>query len=189
MGCGPLTATLLPQPERPPHRPRHRWLAAIVVVLLIAVPAGYLVLSAHQSRDSGKDKQRAAAATGLVWEWPSRVERRIYEVPIPGGSTYVAHYERNAWERSSFYVQFRTSREALDAFVEEAGGDPAELREGRPGVSDRQADVVGWDLEVPGHRYAGIRIDRPGERPDLAVTVDLTREDRPRVYVVSTVEL
>ncbi|GAA2418362.1 hypothetical protein GCM10010420_56040 [Streptomyces glaucosporus] len=159
-----------------------------MVVLLIAVPAGYLVLSAHQSRESGKDKQRDAAATGLVWQWPSKVERRIYEVPIPQGASYVAHYERNAWERSSFYVQFRTSRERLKTFLEEAGGDPAELRAGREGVGDRQADVVGWDLGLPGHRYEGARIERPGERPDLEITVDVTEEERLRVYVVSTVE-
>ncbi|HEX5568850.1 MAG TPA: hypothetical protein VFY14_18330 [Streptomyces sp.] len=184
-----MTATLVPLPDRPPHRPEHRWLAAVVVVLLIAVPAGYLVLSAFQSRESGRDKQRAAAATGLVWEWPSKVERRIYEVPIPAGSTYVAHYERNSWKRSSFYVQFRTSRAGLDTFLEEAGSHRRELREGREGVSRRQADVVGWDFGLPGRTYAGTTVERPGERPDLAITVDLTREDdRLRVYVVSTAD-
>ncbi|HZG05331.1 MAG TPA: hypothetical protein VE546_17465 [Streptomyces sp.] len=183
-----MTVTVLPQPDRPPHRPKHRWLAAIVVVLLIAVPAGYLVLSAFQSRESGRDKQRDAAAPGLVWRWPSKVERRIYEVPVPPGASYVAHYETNSWERSSFYVQFRTSRERLHAFMREVGSHPSALREGREGVGDRQADVVGWDLDVPGHRYAGARVERPGERPDLAITVDVTREERLRVYVVSTAE-
>ncbi|MGY1454430.1 hypothetical protein [Streptomyces sp. SS8] len=184
-----MTATVsLPQPGTPPHRPRHRWLAAVIVVLLIAVPAGYLVLSAYQSRDSGKDKQRAAAATGLVWQWPSKLESRIYEVPVPGGSTYVAHYETNSWQRSTFYVQFRTSRRGLERFIEEAGGDPGALREGAPGVTARQAETVGWDLDAPGRRFAGTRIERPGERPDLAVTVDVTSEDRLRVYAVSTVE-
>ncbi|GAA2450273.1 hypothetical protein [Streptomyces macrosporus] len=180
--------TGVPLPDRPPHRPKHRWLAAIVVVLLIAIPAGYLVLSAHQSRESGKDKQRDAAATGLVWQWPSKVERRIYEVPIPKGASYVAHYERNAWERSSLYVQFRTSRAKLDAFLEEVGSDSSELREGGEGVDDRQADAVGWDFDAPDRRFAGTRIERPGERPDLEITVDVTHEKRPRIYVVSTAE-
>ncbi|WP_031511273.1 hypothetical protein [Streptomyces megasporus] len=180
--------TTLPPPDRPPHRPERRWLAALVVVLLIAIPAGYLVLSAYQSRESGKDKQRDAAATGLVWQWPSKVERRIYEVPIPKGSSYVAHYETNSWERSSFYVQFRTSKTKLETFLKEIGSDPSELREGQEGVSDRQADVVGWELDVPGRRYAGTTIERPGERPDLEITVDVTHEKRPRVYVVSTTE-
>ncbi|PJE93752.1 hypothetical protein CUT44_31545 [Streptomyces carminius] len=178
----------VPPPERPPHRPRHRLLTAIVVVLLIAIPAGYLVLSAAQSRDSGQDKQRDAAAPGLMWRWPSKVERRVYELPLPGDTTYMAHYEHNSWQRSSFYVQFRTSPEGLDTFLTEAGGDPAGLAAGRPGVSDRHADVVGWDFDVPGHRYAGTRIDRPGERPDLQITVDVTSEDRPQVHVVSTIE-
>ncbi|MGK5499910.1 hypothetical protein [Streptomyces sp. URMC 125] len=185
MTAGP---PLPPHSGRPPHRPKHRWLAAVVVVLLIAVPAGYLVLSAHQSRDSGKDKQRAAAATGLVWQWPSKLERRIYEVPVPSGSSYVAHYEANSWQRSSFYVQFRTSQRGLETFLERAGGDPGALREGGAGVAERQADVVGWELDLPGRRYASTRIDRPGDRPDLAVTVDVTSAERPRVYAVSTVE-
>lgn len=98
-----------PDTERPPHRPRHRWLAAIVVVLLIAIPAGYLAMSAWQSRESGEDKARSASARALIYEWPSKVQRRIYDIPIPDGSTYVGYYETNAWQRSTMYVQFRTT--------------------------------------------------------------------------------
>nr|WP_238420795.1 hypothetical protein [Streptomyces taklimakanensis] len=147
-----------------------------------------MVLSAHQSRDSGRDKQRAAAATGLVWQWPSKLERRIYEVPVPSGSSHVAHYESNSWGRSSFYVQFRTSSRGLETFLEQAGGDPDGLREGGAGVTDPQADAVGWDFDLPGRRYAGARIERPGDRPDLTVTVDVTSRESPRVHVVSTVD-
>ena len=38
------------------HRNRRRALTLLIIVLLIGVPAGYLVISANQSRDSGKYK-------------------------------------------------------------------------------------------------------------------------------------
>ncbi|MDK1472188.1 hypothetical protein QNO07_01900 [Streptomyces sp. 549] len=170
----------------PPQRATSRWLRAVIVVLLIAVPAGYLVLSAHQSRDSGKDKQAVASATGLVWEWPSKATRRIYDVPIPLKSTYVGYFETNSWQESALYVQFRTSPEKLDAFLAEVGTSRAELRHGERTVTDRQAGLVGWNLGVSGHDYAGTTVRQPGYRPDLSITVDLTRPERPQVYVVST---
>ncbi|UGY94335.1 hypothetical protein [Streptomyces gobiensis] len=175
-----------------PRPPRslllRRWLTAVIVVLLIAIPAGYLVLSAHQSRDSGKDKEQTASATGLVWQWPSRATRRIYDVPIPGGATYVAYFETNSWKRSSLYVQFRTSPERLDSFLEQVGTNRSELAGDHTTIPVRQADVVGWNLRTPGHTYAGTTVAQPGHRPDLAITVDLTKPERPHVYVVSTAE-
>ncbi|MGD9483160.1 hypothetical protein WDH52_07835 [Streptomyces sp. TRM70308] len=170
-----------------PRRPRRRWLTAVVVVLLIALPAGYLVLSAHQSRDSGKDKQAIAAATGLVWEWPRKVTRRVYEVPVPRGSTYVGYYETNSWETSSLYVQFRTSPEGLEAFLRRLGTSAAALSPRAAGVSARQADTVGWDVDRPGRAYGHTTVDLPGPRPEVAVTVDRTKPERPQVHVVSTV--
>lgn len=172
----------------PPHRPQARWLTAVIVVLLIAVPAAYLVLSAHQSRDSGKDKQAVASATGLVWEWPSKATRRIYDVPIPSRSTYVGYFETNSWQKSSLHVQFRTSPKKLDRFLNEIGTSRDELRKGTRTVTGKQADLVGWNIDVSGHVYAGTSVEQPGYRPDLAVTVDLTRPERPQVYVVSTAE-
>jgi hypothetical protein len=177
-----------PEGAPPPHRPRHRWLTAVVVVLLIAVPAGYLVLSAHQSRDSGKDKEQTASATGLVQEWPSRATRRIYQVPIPRGSTYVAYFETNSWKKSSLYVQFRTSPEKLDLFLEGVGTSRSKLVDGKVPITAQQADVVGWDLRAPGHTYAGAEVVTHDYRPDLAITVDVSNPERPQVYVVSTAE-
>lgn len=184
-----MTAEAPPTPAQgPPHQPRHRWLTALIVVLLIAIPAGYLVLSAYQSRDSGKDKQQTASATGLVWEWPSRVTRRIYKVPIPKGATYVAYFETNSWKKSTLYVQFRTSPKKLDNFLETVGTSRAELVDGKRTVTARQADVVGWNLRTPGHSYAGSTVKQNDYRPDLAITADLTKPERPQVYVVSTAE-
>ncbi|MCZ7415878.1 MULTISPECIES: hypothetical protein [unclassified Streptomyces] len=169
----------------PPRRPR-RWLAGLVVVLLVAVSTAYMALSAYQSRDSGKDKQAVAAATGLEWRWPRKVTRRVFDVPIPRGSTYVGYYEQNAWETSTLYVQFRTSPEDLEWFLGELGTSSARLSPGAEAVSARQSDVVDWELDRTGHEYAGTTVDLPGLRPEVAVTVDRTRPDRPQVYVVST---
>ncbi|ONK10576.1 hypothetical protein [Streptomyces sp. MP131-18] len=182
------TTTAAPAtPPRPPHRPRHRWLAAIVVALLIAIPAGYLVLSAYQSRDSGEDKARSASARALIYEWPSKVQRRIYDVPIPGGSAYVAHYETNSWDRSTLYVEFRCSPRQLSAFVEELGTDLSALEE-TVTIGRDSADVVGWQFDDPAHTFAGTVVQQSPDEPEVAVTVDLTREERPRVFVVSTSE-
>lgn len=170
-------------PPRPPHR---RFLTAVIVVLLIAVPAGYLVLSGFQSRDSGKDKEQVASATSLVWEWPSKVTRRIYEVPVPSRSTYVAYFETNSWRTSSLHAQFRTSPKKLDAFLAGLGTSRAELNEGSA-ITRGQADVVGWDFRQPGD-YVGTSVANPGHRPDLDITVDLRRPERPQVFVVSTAE-
>lgn len=173
--------------EHRPRSSRQRILTLIIVVLLIAIPAGYLVISAFQSRDSGEDKQRGAAAEGLTYDWPSRVQRRTYEVPIPQKSTRVGFYEQNSWQTSSLYVQFRTSPKRLDAFLDELG-EGSELRNGRAVITEKQAETVGWNLQRDGHSYAGATFEQPGSRPDRAVMVDTTQKQRPQVYVVSTTE-
>ncbi|MEO3753775.1 hypothetical protein [Streptomyces sp. B6B3] len=173
---------------RPPRRPRHRWLAAIIVVLLIAIPAGYLVLSAYQSRDSGEEKERAASARTMIYGWPSKVQRRIYDVPLPDGVTYVGHFETNAWNRSTLYVQFRSSPEQLSFFLEELGTTRDALNEGTVTITGDQADLVGWVLDDPTHRYAGTIVQQSPDEPEVAVTVDLSAEERPRIYVASTSE-
>ncbi len=171
---------------RPPRRPRHRWLAAIVVVLLIAIPAGYLVLSAYQSRDSGEEKERAASARTMTYGWPSKVLRRIYDVPLPDGVTYVGYYETNTWDRSTLYVQFRSSPEQLSFFLEELGTTRDALNEGTVTISGDQADLVGWVLDDPARSYAGTIVQQSSDEPEVAVTVDLSSEERPRIYVAST---
>jgi hypothetical protein len=175
-------------PLRPPHLPRHRLLVLLIVVLLIAVPAGYLVMSAFQSRASGKHAQQRAAISDLTWEWPSQVKRRIYDVPVPVHSSYVAYYETNSLHTSRLYVQFRTSQKRLGNFLRHVGVDRSQLRDGKVTISAARAADVGWDLRDPAHTYAGLSRPKPGAAPDLSVTVDTTPDERPRVYVVSTVE-
>ncbi|WP_059011247.1 hypothetical protein [Streptomyces specialis] len=173
-------------PQRPPRRPRHRWLAAIVVFLLIAIPAAYLALSAYQSRDSGEDKARSASARALIYEWPSKVMRRIYDVPIPNGAGYVGYYETNSWDESTLYVEFRCSPGQLTAFLEELGTDRSALAEATVTIGRSRADVIGWQLDDPTRTFAGTVVQQSEQEPEVSVTVDLTREERPRVYVVST---
>lgn len=180
-------STTVPPAQRPPHRPKHRILTLIVVVMLIAIPAGYLVQSAFVSRDSGVNKQREAALADLHYEWPSKVQRRVYEVPVPDGSSHVAYYETNSWQKSTLHVQFRTSPENLRGFLRDIGAEPSALRDGVVPVSAEQAAEVGWELAEPGRTYAGLVHEQPDPAPDLAVTVDTTPKKRPRVYVVSTV--
>jgi hypothetical protein len=174
-------------PLRPPHLPRHRLLVLLIVVLLIAVPAGYLVLSAFQSRASGRDAQQRAAISNLTWEWPSKVKRRIYDVPVPVHSSYVAYYETNSWDTSRLYVQFRTSNKRLGNFLRHVGVQRSQLRDGEVTIDAGRAEDVGWDLRDPAHTYAGVSRPEAGASPDLSITVDTTPDERPRVYVVSTV--
>ena len=174
--------------QRPPHRPRHRWLTLLVVVLLIAVPGGYLVRSAFQSRDSGEKKERIAAATNLTYGWPSKVQRNVYDVPLPSQSSHYAFYEANSWKTSTLYVQFRLPEKKLGDFLEDVGTSSSALRSGDVTISERHAERVGWDLEKNGHDYAGTTYRQAGSRPDVAITVDRTYESMPRVYVVSTVK-
>ncbi|MFG2292444.1 hypothetical protein [Streptomyces sp. NPDC048603] len=166
------------------HVVRRRWLTAIIIVLLIGVPAGYLVVSAEQSRSSGRDKEAKVAATQVRAGWPSRVQRSIYEVPVPDWSTGVGFYETNNWRTSRLYVQFTTNPVDLDFFLKAIGSSRAALT---PGVSvgERDAGVAGWSWAPDRHWY-GTTHDQPNPRPTQDVTVDLTDPEKPRVYVVST---
>ncbi|MDJ1132816.1 hypothetical protein [Streptomyces iconiensis] len=174
--------------ERPPHKPRNRLIVLVIVVLLIALPAGYLVQSAFQSRDSGKDKERAAAATSLTYARPPKVSQRIYNVPVPLGATRVAFYEANAWDKSTMWVQFRTSKKRLKGFMKELGSSYSAFEKDRLPISGKQAREVGWRFDEPGHRYWGAVHDQKGSEPDVAIVADTTYKKRPRVYVVSTTE-
>ena len=174
---------------RPPENRRHmiwrRVLTAVVIVLLIGIPAGYLVISAEQSRDSGRDKEAESSATGLRENWPSKMKRRVFEVPIPGRSTEVAYYETSNWKTSRLYVQFSTTAGGLDAFLAEAGTSRSALTQGRITVGERDADIAGWTF-ADGMTWAGGVVTREEPRPRLDVTVDLTEPAFPRVYAVST---
>ncbi|MCQ0025247.1 hypothetical protein M4914_21450 [Streptomyces somaliensis DSM 40738] len=164
---------------------RRRWFTALVIVLLIGVPAGYLVVSAEQSRSSGRDKEAESSASGLRDSWPSKMKRRIFEVPVPARSRDVAYFETSNWKSSRLYVQFTTTGAGLDAFLRGSGTGRAELEAGRVTIGHRDAGVVGWTFP-PDRRWAGTthRQDRP--RPTRDITVDLTDPAAPRVYVVST---
>ena len=145
----PRQATRSPdEPERPTEDRRHmirrRALTLLIIVLLIGVPAGYLVISANQSRNSGKDKEAKYSATGLTEGWPSKVQRRLYQVPVPHPADLVAYYETNNWKTSRLYVQFQTTDAGLDAFLTAMGVSRAQLKKGDITISARDQKITGW---------------------------------------------
>ncbi|MDI3405279.1 sugar kinase [Streptomyces cavernicola] len=178
-----------PEGSKPPegrgHMLRRRWLTATIIVLLIGIPAGYLAISAGQSRASGRDKEERWSATGLTSEWPSRVQRRIYEVPIPAYSRRVAYYETNNWRTSRMYVQFLTSNKGLHKFLKSMDSDVTDLKKDRMPINKRDRDVVGWTFKGEGPFY-GLQHDQPDPRPSHDVYVDRSNPHHPMVYVVST---
>jgi hypothetical protein len=163
-----------------------RWVRWITVPLLILVPFGYMLISADQSRDSGEGKQQEAAATVLSHhDWPTKVQRRIYEVPIPLGSTNVGFLETNSWKTSSLYVQFATTPGGLDAFLAQIHLTRAALRTGYIPITAAEAKRAGWEWRA--HRvWAGVSLKQHGDKPDHAVVVNLNNPDRPYIYLVST---
>jgi hypothetical protein len=163
---------------------RRRALTLSIIVVLIGVPAGYLVISANQSRDSGKDKEAKYSATGLTAGWPSRVQRRLYQVPVPHPADQIAYYETNNWKTSRLYVQFRTSGAGLDAFLTGIGADRSELEQGDITISDRDQNVTGWSFEGPGPWW-GLVHPQKNPAPTQDVVVNLSDPASPMVFVVS----
>ena len=53
-------------------------------------------------------------------------------------------------------------------------------------MTPAQVRAVGWNFGIP-RVWAGLSMHQAGDKPDHNITVDLTNPDRPRVYVVSTV--
>ncbi|MEO3974515.1 hypothetical protein [Streptomyces sp. CAU 1734] len=184
----PRQLTSPDQSFRPPEGRRHmilrRWLTAIIIVLLVGIPAGYLVISAEQSRESGRKKAAEASASGLRDSWPSQTKRSIFEVPIPRKSTKVAYFETSNWKTSRLYVQFTTTSAGLDRFLDGVGTSRGALEEG-VGIAPRDAATVGWDFR-DGMPWTSTRKEKERPRPSQDITVDLSDADRPRVYVVST---
>lgn len=177
------------EPVRPPEDRRHmirrRWLTAIVIVLLIGIPAGYLLISAEQSRDSGRDKEAESSATGLRDSWPSKTKRRVFEVPIPQKSTEVAYYETSNWKTSRLYVKFRTTAAGLDSYLTKAGTSRSRLNTGDVTIDERDAGTVGWVFR-PAAAWAATTHKQHDPRPSQDITVDLTDPSAPMVFVVST---
>ncbi|MEV6753044.1 sugar kinase [Streptomyces sp. NPDC051214] len=167
------------------HMLRRRWLTATIIVLLIGVPAGYLVISANQSRNSGRDKEAKYSATGLTAGWPSKVQRRLYDVPIPYYSREVAYYETNNWRTSRLYAQFLTSNEGLDKFLEQIGTSTKALEKNDITISRRDRNVVGWEFTDPGP-WLGLTHVQKDPVPTLDVVVNRVNAEHPMVYVVST---
>lgn len=173
-----------PAPEERRRTIRRRLITATIIVLLIGIPAGYLLISAGQSRRSGQDKAAEAAAQGLREGWPSRMLRRIFEVPIPGDAKEVQYYETNNWKASRMYVQFRTSSNGLDRFLTQVGTGRAALEAGKVTVGERDTDIAGWYFG-DGVSWAGTTHTNEDPRPTQDITVDMTDPMAPVVYVVS----
>ncbi|MFG2309935.1 sugar kinase [Streptomyces sp. NPDC048566] len=171
-------------PEDPRHRFRRRALTLLIIVVLIGVPAGYLVISANQSRDSGKDKEEKYSATGLTAGWPSRVQRRLYQIPVPGSSTDVAYYETNNWKTSRLYVQFKTTDADLDDFLKNVGTTGTDLKSGDITISHRDQKVVGWEFTGPGP-WSGLVHHQKDPAPTRDIVVNRSEPGHPMVYVVS----
>ncbi|MEV3856918.1 sugar kinase [Streptomyces sp. NPDC050095] len=183
------------QPSSPDEKPRpaedrgrvirRRALTLLTIVLLIGIPAGYLVISANQSRNSGKDKEAKYSATGLTIGWPSKVQRRLYEIPIPDGSRDVAYYETNNYKVSRLYAQFLTNNNGLDKFLKDIGTSTSALKQDDVAISDRDQDVAGWEFTGPGPWY-GLTNTQKDPKPTQSVMVNRSNADHPMVFVVAT---
>ncbi|UKY53588.1 hypothetical protein [Streptomyces inhibens] len=175
-------------PTPPPRVKRRRpVLMALIVFLLIAIPAGYIVISAEQSRDSGEGKEQEAAATGLTNAFPSKVQQRIYNVPVPIGSTPVYYYETNSWQTSSLFVQFRTNDWGLEHYLKAVGTSTAALKKDRITIAPEQAAKVGWDFTVD-WPWAGAKVPSQAPHPAQQIMVSFDEPGHPVVYTVSTVK-
>ncbi|MGW7530088.1 sugar kinase [Streptomyces sp. NPDC054783] len=176
------------EPRRPAedsrHKARRRALTLLIIGLLIGVPAGYLVISANQSRNSGKDKEAKYMATGLTPGWPSKVQRRLYQVTVPHPADYIASYETNNWKTSRLYVQFRTNEAGLDSFLQTMGTRRDELKTGDITIGTRDQKVSGWHFTGPGPWW-GLTHAQKNPAPTQDVVVNMSDPKNPMVYVVS----
>ncbi|MDI1457389.1 sugar kinase [Streptomyces sp. ATE26] len=170
--------------ENPRHRAKRRALTLLIIVLLIGVPAGYLVISANQSRNSGKDKEAKYSATGLTPGFPSKVQRRLYQVAVPHPADPVAYYETNNWKTSRLYIEFRTNSAGLDSFLGAMGVRRDELKKDAKPISARDRKVSGWDFSGPGPWW-GLAHPQKNPAPTQDVVVNMADPNFPTVYVVS----
>ncbi|SOE08195.1 sugar kinase [Streptomyces sp. Ag109_G2-15] len=176
------------EPRRPVEDPRHkakrRALTLLIIGLLIGVPAGYLVISANQSRNSGKDKEAKYSATGLTPGWPSKVQRRLYQVPVPHPADYIAYYETNNWKTSRLYAQFRTNSAGLDSFLGTMGLRRDALKKHEITIGSRDQKISGWNFTGPGP-WSGLTRKQKNPAPTQDVVVNMSDPNYPMVYVVS----
>ncbi|GAA2721438.1 MULTISPECIES: hypothetical protein [Streptomyces] len=162
-----------------------RWVKPVVVFLLIAIPAGYLYISAMQSRSGSESKREEAAATGLEPGWPSRLQRRIYGMTVPPYAQHVASFETNSWKASSLYLRFTTTRSAFDTWLQQIGTDASALRDGEVPIDEDEAAVVGWKF-TGAHHWKGAVHTQDKPKPNFEIVANMDDPQRPRVYVVST---
>ncbi|MFF8033792.1 MULTISPECIES: sugar kinase [unclassified Streptomyces] len=178
----------LPGTPRPAEDRRHmirrRALTLLIIVLLIGIPAGYLVISANQSRASGKDKEAKYSATGLTYGWPSKLQRRLYQVPVPHPAWWVATYETNNWRTSRLYVEFETTDAGLSAFLTSLGVRQTDLERDRIPISERARKVTGWTFDGPG-TWSGLVHEQRNPAPTHDIVVNHDKPGYPRVYLVS----
>ncbi|MEU9148032.1 hypothetical protein [Streptomyces sp. NPDC048349] len=175
-----------PQPtaEDRRHVVKRRWVTAIIILLLVGVPAGYLAISTQQSRESGRDKAARIGASKVRPGWPSKVQRSIYEVPIPPKAWRVGFLETNNWRTSRLFTQFAVTPADLDAFLASLGTSRDALRPG-VAISPHDSEVAGWSWS-PAASWYETTLEQQDPRPTRDVTVDLTDPEHPKVYVVST---
>lgn len=166
-------------------RTSRRWVKPVVIFLLIAIPAGYLYISAMQSRSGSTTKREEAVAKGLEEGWPSKVQRRIYGMTVPAYATDVAHYETNSWRSSSLYLQFTTTRKKFDRWLKQVGTNPAALQDGRITIDEDEAATVGWEFGS-GHHWKGTVREQDKPKPNFQITANMDNPDRPQVFVIST---
>ncbi|MFE6905000.1 hypothetical protein [Streptomyces erythrochromogenes] len=174
-----------PTPEDRRHVVKRRWITAIIILLLIGVPAGYLAISTQQSRESGRDKAAKVGASKVRPGWPSKVQRSIYEVPIPAKAWKVGFLETNNWRTSRLFTAFAVTPADLDAFLVSVGTSRDALVAGDVTISPHDSEVAGWSWS-PRALWYGTSLEQADPRPSRDITVDLTDPDHPRVYVVST---
>ncbi|OEJ34392.1 hypothetical protein [Streptomyces subrutilus] len=173
-----------PSAEDRRHVVKRRWITAIIILLLVGVPAGYLAISTQQSRESGRDKAAKVGASKVRPGWPSRVQRSIYEVPIPAKAWRVGFLETNNWRTSRLFTQFAVTPSELDAFLASVGTSREELTPG-VSISAHDTSVAGWDW-TRSTEWLGTTIEQADPRPTRDITVDLTDPKVSKVYVVST---
>ncbi len=172
-----------PPAEDRRHVVRRRWVTAIIILLLVGVPAGYLAVSAQQSRQSGRDKAAKVAATKVRPGWPSKVQRSIYEVPIPDKAWRVGFLETNNWRTSRLYTQFAVTPADLDTFLASVGTSRGELTPG-VAISPHDTEVAGWNWKTHSD-WLGTTLEQDDPRPTRDITVDATDPRIAKVYVVS----
>ncbi|MBB5124474.1 sugar kinase [Streptomyces griseoloalbus] len=166
------------------HMIRRRSLTLLIIVLLIGIPAGYLVISANQSRASGKDKEAKYSATGLTYGWPSKLQRRLYQVPVPHPAWWVATYETNNWKTSRLYVEFETTDAGLSAFLTSMGVQQNDLKRDDITIGERDRNVTGWTFDGPG-TWSGLVHEQKRPAPTHDIVVHHNKPGYPRVYLVS----